>query len=176
MRMRVTVKKAGTRADELRVAADVRRDLWAHSPVEIDPDNPLHGTHRDSQGRAYFEFSTTFPDEVRRVLETHGHAGRVELTEACEALGDACQNCGNIVGAVLPTVCPNCNFRDISPCPACNEEIPRQLYVRQGGTLFRCPNCQTRVRLRFNEPMFLPDGSYNQPHVVVEVAIRHEVR
>lgn len=168
MHMRITVNETGDRAEGLRVAANVRRDLFAHSPVEVDPDNPLHGTHRDESGRAYFEFSTEHPDEVRRVLNEYDHADRVELTERREALGEPCLNCGNIAGAVLPAVCPNCEFQDISPCPSCGEEIPRQAYRRDGNALFHCPKCQSQIQLRFNEPMFLPDGRYNQPLVVVE--------
>lgn len=175
MRIRITVKPTGDRTNDLRVAANVRRDLWAHSPVEIDPDNPLHGTHRDEQGRAYFEFSTRYPDEVTRVLREHGHDERVEVREVGEPVGQACQNCGNVVGPVLPTVCPNCHFRDISACPVCQHEVPRQSYTRIGGNLFRCPHCHNRVRLRFNEPMFLGDGTYNQPLVVVEQTEGHEV-
>lgn len=170
MRMRITVRPTVDRTNDLRVAASVRRDLWAHSPVEIDPDNPLHGTHRDERERAYFEFSTRYPGEVTRVLDEYGHADRVEVREVSESIGQACQNCGNVVGAVLPTVCPNCQFRDISACPVCNHEVPRQNYTRIGGDLFRCPHCQGQVRLRFNEPMFLGDGTYNQPLVVVEQA------
>ncbi len=127
-------------------------------------------------GHQALRFATAFPDEVRRVLRDHHYEGRVELKETSEVLGEACQNCGNIAGPVLPTVCPNCNFRDISPCPVCKEEIPRQLYERQGKSLFRCPKCRSRVRLRFNEPLCLPDGNYNQPLVVVdEVPLRHGV-
>jgi len=170
MRLRITVKPTGERTNDLRVAANVRRDLWAHSPVSIDPDNPLHGTHRDVQERAYFEFSTPRPDEVTRVLREYGHADRVEVQEMREQVGQACQNCGNIVGAVLPTVCPNCQFRDVSPCPVCSHEVPRQHYTRIGGDLFRCPNCHNQVRFRHNEPMFLADGAYNPPLVVVEQA------
>jgi hypothetical protein len=144
--------------------------------VEVDPDNPLHGTHRDAQERAYFEFSTQYPDEVKRVLKENGHAGGVEVREVHEPVGQACQNCGNVVGAVLPTVCPNCHFRDISACPVCHEEIPRQTYTRIGGELFRCLSCHSRVRLRFNEPMFVDDGAYNQPLVMVEQAEGHEVQ
>jgi DNA-directed RNA polymerase subunit RPC12/RpoP len=173
MRMRITVKKSGDRADDLRVAADVRRDLWAHSPVEIDPDNPLHGTHRDEEGRAYFEFSTRYPGEVRRVLQEYRHADRVEVTEVHETLGEACQKCGNISGPLLPAVCPNCGFRDISPCPSCGTEVPRKGYMSLGGRLYRCPSCHTRVRLRFNDPIVLPDGSYNEPLVVVEAREVH---
>jgi hypothetical protein len=119
MRIRITVLPTGDRTNDLRVADSVRRNLWAHSPVEIDPDNPLHGTHRDANGRAYFEFSSQYPDEVRRLLDEHGHAGRVEVRAVHEPVGQACQNCGNVVGPVLPTVCPNCHFRDISACAVC---------------------------------------------------------
>jgi predicted RNA-binding Zn-ribbon protein involved in translation (DUF1610 family) len=69
---------------------------------------------------------------------------------------------------VLPAVCPNCGFHDISPCPNCGTEVPRQKYVRLGSNVFKCPACEQRVRLRFNEPMFLSDGTYNQPLVIVE--------
>lgn len=168
MRLRITVRPTGNRTDDLRVAANVRRDLWAHSPVEIDPDNPLHGTHRDQDGRAYFEFLTRHPDEVERILRQYHYADRVEVREAHEPIGQSCQNCGNVVGPVLPTVCPNCQFRDISPCPVCHQEVPRQNYTRIAGDLFRCPHCHNQVRFRFNDPMFLSDGVYNQPLVVVE--------
>ncbi len=146
MRIRITVRPTGERTNDLRIAANVRRDLWAHSPVEIDPDNPLQGTHRDERGWAYFEFSTGSPEEVVRVLREHGHADSVEVQEAREPVGQACQNCGNVAGPVLPTVCPNCGFRDVSPCPVCHNE----------------------VRFRFNEAMFLAEGDYNPPLVVVD--------
>ena len=170
LRMRVTIKAQDDRASELRTAADVRRDLWAHSPVEIDPDHPLHGTHRDEEGRAYFELATEFPREVRRVIEAYEYTGKVELTETPALPGEACVNCGNVASPVRPTVCPNCQFRDITPCPLCNEEVSRQSYIRISSDLFRCPRCKNRARLRYNNPMFLPDGSYNQPLVVVEEA------
>ncbi len=176
MRIRITVLPTGDRTNDLRVAASVRRDLWAHSPAEIDPDNPLHGTHRDAQERAYFEFSADNLDDVRSVLRDHGYAERVEALSVREPTGQACQNCGNVVGPVLPTVCPNCHFRDISACPVCHQEIPRQNYTRFGGDLFACPRCRSRVRLRINEPMFIGDGMYNQPLVVVEQAEVHEVQ
>jgi len=82
LRMRVTIKAQDDRASELRTAADVRRDLWAHSPVEIDPDHPLHGTHRDEEGRAYFELATEFPREVRRVIEAYEYTGKVVVLSA----------------------------------------------------------------------------------------------
>jgi hypothetical protein len=170
VRMRVTIKAQDDRASELKTAADVRRDLWAHSPVEVDPDHPLHGTHRDEHGRAYFEFATEFPSEVRRIIETYEYTDKVDLTETPTLPGEECANCGNVAGPVRPTVCPNCQFRDITPCPICSEEVSRRSYIRISGDLFRCPRCKGRVRLRFNNPMFLSDGSYNQPLVVVEEA------
>jgi len=72
VRMRVTINAQDDRASELRTAADVRRDLWAHSPVEVDLDHPLRGTHRDEDGRAYFEFATEFPGEVLEPRMKHG--------------------------------------------------------------------------------------------------------
>jgi hypothetical protein len=170
MRFRVTVNPTGDRTHDLRVAARVRRDLWSRSPVEIDQDNPLHGTHRDERERAYFELSTPYPDEVTRVLHEHGYADQVEIREIREPVGQPCQNCGNVVGVVLPTVCPNCHFRDISACAICGDEVPRECYRRISGDLFRCPHCRNKVRLRFNDPLFLSDGTYNQPLVLVEPA------
>jgi hypothetical protein len=170
VRMRVTIKAQNNRGCELKTAADVRRELWAHSPVEVDRDHPLRGTHRDEDGRAYFEFATEFPREVRRVIDAYNYSDKVDLTETPSLPGQECVNCGNVAGPARPTVCPNCQFRDITPCPACSEEVSRQSYFCISGDLFRCPQCKNRVRLRYNDPMFLPDGSYNQPLVVVEEA------
>jgi len=176
MRMRITMKDTGDRVNDMRVASDLSRYLWTHAPVEIDLDNPLEGINRNKEGRTYFEFFTRNPDEVRRALREHGGAD-VELTETNEPLGEACQNCGNIAGPLALTVCPNCGFRDISPCPVCAQEIPRQQYAALGGNRFRCPHCRHKVHFRFNSPMFLADGDFNQPLIVVdEVAAHHEVR
>lgn len=177
VRMRATVRPTGDPSSELQIAANFRRDLWAHSPVEIDPDHPLHGTHRDEHRRAYFEFATEFPDEVRGVIEQYHYADKIDLTEVRGLPGEECVNCGNVAGPVRPAVCPNCRFRDISPCPLCSTDAPRQSYTQISGDLYRCPHCKNRVRLRFNSPMFLPDGDYNQPLVVVEEATAaHEIR
>lgn len=151
--------------DDLRYAAMVRRDLWAHSPVEIDPDSEVHGTHRDTGRNAYFEFRTEFIDEVKRVLNEHGHLDRVELEER-EDPGEPCQNCGNISGPILPTVCPTCHHRDISVCPNCGEEVPRQQYEKISGDLFRCPCCHQRVRLQINPDVWRSDGTMNEPVVL----------
>jgi hypothetical protein len=145
--------------------------------VEVDPDHPLHGTHRDDTGSAYFEFATDFPGEVERVVREFGYDQRVELTTAPAPLGAECANCGNVAGEVQPPVCPNCGFQDITPCPVCHTPVPRQRYVQVGGDRFQCPHCESRVRLRFNNPLLLPDGSYNQPLVLVEeAAASHALR
>jgi DNA-directed RNA polymerase subunit RPC12/RpoP len=171
-RLRITITGTnGDRTDDLRKAAAVRRDLYAHSPVEVDPDGRANATFRNEKQQAYFELTTKYPDEVGRVLDRFKHSGYATVQEVTETPGPACENCGNVAGPVLPTVCPNCGFRDISPCAVCKAEIPRQQYDREAGDLHRCPNGH-RVRLAFNNPMFLPDGSYNQPLVVVRDALQ----
>lgn len=170
-RIKITVRhNPDDPADDLRYAARVRADLWAHSPVEIDPDSRIHATHRDEDRNAYFEFSTGMLDEVRRVLEEFGHNERVTLTEVEEVTGEACQNCGNVAGPILPTVCPTCRHRDISSCPNCGEEVPRQEYENIAGDLFKCPKCSARVRLKLNPDTFRNDGTLNEPVVIVENA------
>src|SRR5207247_1885431 len=70
---------------------------------------------------------------------------------------------------VLPqanTVCPNCNFRDIEPCPYCNQEIGRLAYLSVAGDIFRCPSCQRRVQFRFNDPLFDDEEHFRQPVVL----------
>ncbi|MBL8795365.1 MAG: hypothetical protein JNM56_15785 [Planctomycetia bacterium] len=177
VRMRATVRTTGDRAAELRTAADFRRDLWAHSPVEVDPDHPLHGTHRSEDGRAYFEFVTAFPEQARRVMDDFNYGNAIELSEAPALPGEECLNCGNVAGPIRPAVCPNCGFQDVSPCPICRQAVPRQAYIGLAGERYRCPHCQSRVRLRFNSPMFVANGDYNQPLVIVEEAAAvHEVR
>jgi len=176
MRMRITLTTNGERRAELATATDVRQEVWSRSVVQVDPDNPLYGFHRDEQGRAYFEFATQDPAQVLRVLQEGGYADRVQLGESPSLPGEECENCGNVAGPLLPTVCPNCDFRDISPCPACHHEVPRASYTPLGSRWLRCPHCGNRVRFRFNEPMFLSDGSFNPPLIVVdEVASRHEI-
>jgi hypothetical protein len=169
-RVRVTVRhNAADPADDLRVAARVRRDLWAHSPVEIDPDSPRHGTHRDEKKNAFFEFATDRMAEVKRVLEEYGHSGRAVVEVVKEDQGMECVNCGNITPK-LTTECPNCKFRDIEPCPHCNHEIPRVEYMPVSGDLFKCPMCHKKVRLKFQDPLFDGKGHYRQPLVLVTPA------
>lgn len=174
-RIRITALPNSDPPKELRRLAILRRDLYGHSPVEIDPDNPAHRTQRDHDRRAYFEFSTDFVDEVRRVLREYGHEQHVIMEEVPGPAGEPCLNCGHIAGPVTPPVCPNCDFREISPCPQCHQDSARQEYSPVTGDLFRCPRCKTYVRLCFNDPLTLADGSYNQPVIVVEVAAHQPV-
>jgi len=156
-------------ADDLRWAARARRDLRARSPVEIDPDSPAHGTHRDNDRNAYFEFATDRLQEVERVLHEHGYDGRVRVAVVQDAPGTECLNCGNITPELV-TVCPTCEFRDIDRCPYCNNEIARLAYTPVSGDLFTCPMCHHRVRLQFSDPLFDANGHYNQPLVRVSPA------
>ena len=99
-----------------------------------------------------------------------------EVSEVTGEFGQECVNCGNVAGEVQPPVCPNCGFRDISPCPNCHRPISRTEYI-QLDKIFRCPACNTRVRLHFNDPLFVADGEYNQPLVIVEgITTGHEIR
>lgn len=169
-RVRVTVThNPDDPTDDLRWAARVRRDLWAHSPVEIDPDSPRHGTHRDAQKNAFFEFATDRFEEVQRVLCEYGYADRAAATIVQDKKGTECVSCGNITPELV-TVCPTCQFRDIAPCPHCNNEIPRLEYTPISGDLFKCPMCHKRVRLQFQDPLFDGEGYYKQPLVLVVLA------
>lgn len=159
-------------ADDLRLAARLRCDLWAHSPVEIDPDSRMHGTHRDADKNAYFEFVTELLPEVERVLDEYDYKDRITLAVVDDEVGENCQNCGNFAGEILPTVCPTCNHRDISPCPHCGAEVSRQEYEEVSGDLFICPrqDCRRRVRLTINPDLWKADGTLNEPVVLVEDA------
>jgi hypothetical protein len=168
-KIRITVRHSPEDpADDVRVAAHLRRDLWAYSPVEIAPYGRKHATRRDAESNAYFEFVTDYPDEVQRVLNEYGYSERAKATVVAEESGPECANCGNIAGTVLPTVCPTCHFRDISPCPNCNQEVPRQSYLPVSGDLFQCPMCDHRVRFHMHDPLFDANGRINQPMVVID--------
>lgn len=169
-RIRITIKhNPADPADDLRVAARVRRDLWGHAPVEIDPDSPVHGTNRDADRNAYFEFATNYPDEVEKVLRDYGHMPRVVTAVVNDEFGMECLSCGSLSDELF-VVCPNCHLRDISPCPHCNQEVARLSYLPIFGDIFKCPMCNHRVRLSFHDPMFNSDDEYNQPLVNVESA------
>lgn len=174
-RIRVTALANTDPTEELRRLSIFRRDLYAHSPVEIDPDSLAYQARRDEQNRAYFEFSTDYVNEVREVQQNHDHGNWVAIEEVAGPAGEPCLNCGYVSGTFTPSQCPNCNFRDISACPHCHEEVARQEYRSIAGDLFRCPRCDTHVRLHFNDPLIRSDGRHNEPVVIVEVAAEQPV-
>lgn len=177
-RVRITIHpNPNNPSDDLRCAALLRRDLWAHSPVEIDPDSSHHATQRDAERKAYFEFVTDFYDDVERVVQKFGYADRVTVNVIQAGNGTECVNCGNIPPELV-TVCPNCGFRDVEPCPYCASEVHRLEYQSIAGDLFRCPRCQRRVRFQFHDPLVNDQGDYNQPLVLVnpaEAPVEHDV-
>jgi predicted RNA-binding Zn-ribbon protein involved in translation (DUF1610 family) len=170
-KVRITVTRQSDDPSEgLRIASQVRRDLWAHSPVEVSPDSKAHATRRDPNGRAFFEFATNHFDEVERVIRDFGHGASVQLNIIEDAAAETCVRCKQPVGVMPPTVCPHCNFREISACPHCNHEISRLAYTKFAGDVFRCPQCDHFVRLRFHEPLQDSDGELCEPLVIVEKA------
>ena len=177
-RVRIVIKQdPKDAAEDLRCASRLRRDLWAHSPVEIDPDSPKHATQRDGDRNAYFEFATDRLPEVERVLREYGYNGRAKVEVIQEGSGTECVNCG-FIAPDLVTVCPKCHFRDIDRCPYCNNETARLAYTSVGGDVFKCPNCGRRVRFQFADPLLDDRGNYNQPLVRVnpaEAPVSHDV-
>ena len=83
MKMRILIKKnEADPSKDLAIASSLRRDLYAYSPVEIDPDNPEFKTYRYKDNRqAFFEFETEYPQEVRRVIREHNYENLVEVQE-----------------------------------------------------------------------------------------------
>lgn len=177
-RVRVTIRHSPEDPfEDLRCAARVRRDLWAHSPVEINPGSEAHETHRDTDRNAYFEFATDFLPEVHRVVREYGYADRARVDVVEEGAGMECVNCRKITPR-LASVCPLCSFRDIEPCPYCDTEVARLDYISVAGEVFECPKCHRKVRFRFTEPLSDGRGHYNQPLVLVspaEAPAKHEV-
>ena len=186
MRMRVTVSSSADRRVDLKVASAAKAKLFVQAPIWEDPEYPLQGIHRDYERRCYFEFATDHPQQLRQLVAGLPSAARITVSENPPPPGEGCENCGNVSGPVLPSVCPNCDFRDIAPCPnpRCpRSEVPRREYIRLGANLganvFRCPACNSRVCFRYNEPMFRSDGTFNPPLILVDAAealATHEIR
>lgn len=155
-------------SDDLSQVARLRRDLWAHSPVEVDPDNPFCRTRRDADHNTFFEFVTESPEQVRRILQEYGYEGRVSIEILSDNIGLVCARCGFF--AAPGTRCPHCNLRDIAPCPLCGEEVACEDYEREGSELFVCPHCRGRVRLEINPDFVRTDGTFEEPVVLVHGA------
>jgi hypothetical protein len=173
-RTRITITGVDDRREQLRVASRLREELIDTLDVHLDSRYPLNGIHRDEGKRPYFEFAVDDVGLVEGFVRDRGPDHRAEISVPVEPLGEPCASCGNIAGPTLPTVCPNCGFRDIDRCPICDEEVPRWDYRKVSGSLFVCPHPIHgrfhRVRLAFNEPMIDDDGSYRQPLVIVSPA------
>ena len=75
-RIRITALLHSGPSEEFHRLAILRRELYTHSPVEIDPDNPAHETRCDEQRRAILSSpqitSTMF---VHRRLRPHKPCG-----------------------------------------------------------------------------------------------------
>jgi uncharacterized CHY-type Zn-finger protein len=169
--IRITVKPdPGDPRVDFHYARRLRRDLWAHtdSDIDPDPDSDRNRTRLDASRRAFFEFATEEVGEIDRALKELGHENRVIVENRGPATFNRCVQCGFDSGSHDVAVCPQCHFRDIEPCPVCKQEIGRQTYRSVEGDVFECPNCGSRVRFSFNEPLLKKDGAYNEPLVLVE--------
>jgi predicted RNA-binding Zn-ribbon protein involved in translation (DUF1610 family) len=151
----------------------LRNEILDFAGVTPNPVKP-QGVHRDEQKRPYCSITVANVTPVWTVLEKPEYKRQAVLLDDDSSTGSEfeCANCGNIAGDVLPSICPNCGFKDITLCPSCAVEVPRQKYRRISGDLFHCPKCFTKVRLNFNAPMFLPDGSFHQPLEIVDLVRR----
>jgi DNA-directed RNA polymerase subunit RPC12/RpoP len=123
--------------------------------------------HRKADRRYYVFFDSPSPSDIRSLL-SEKRLTNVDVVETSPVCDDACENCGNITGVRPPAVCPACGFREISACPHCHTDYSRLDYIDDAGhRIYRCPNCNGRVRMRFNDPLELPDGKLNQPMILV---------
>jgi hypothetical protein len=169
---RITIQAPEKRA-ALLTARKIRRAL-ERAGTQI-----LRGEYVRNDGDLYIDVpaSPCFLDE-KKLVEVAGDATTVSLEEVtAHSVVDECLNCGNVPEAPF-AVCMNCGFREISACPNCGTDVPRSQYVAMGGNLFQCPipTCQARVRLAFNEPLWRDDGHYNEPTIIVTIAVRRTAR
>jgi hypothetical protein len=170
-KVRITVKhNPDDPGANLRIAKQIRRDLWANSEAVVNPQEKANQTHRDPEQNAYFEFATDYPDELQGILSKYAKLGNVSMSIDSEETGPACMNCDFVAGPILPTVCPSCGFREITPCPMCDQEIPKQSYLSIVGDLFQCPHCGNSVRFRFKDLMIDEKGYYSLPPVIIDPA------
>lgn len=163
----------GDRKDTLRAASRAR--LHVRDRLGEQAQNaPLRGVHWLPGDRAYFDLNVPSIKEAEEALSDLEIDGQpvpsIAVQPAPAVYGDPCVNCGNIAGRSTPPVCPNCNFREISPCPNCKHDISRTEYIPVVGSVFKCPNCSDHVRLTYNEPMFDRNGDYRSPLILIERA------
>lgn len=162
--VRVTLKKSEELPRDLVDISLVRH--FVRTKYD-QPDLPLGvGSFIDVEKRCFFEFEADDLGEVQKSLDAKFSELKLEVTNGLSK-GEECADCGNITGGHIPTVCPTCGFRDIDPCPLCGEEISRMAYDQVRGSLFQCPNCQHKVRMKLNPTAFKADGRLNSPAVVL---------
>lgn len=148
-------------ADMPKRLVDARKAFNALFAAGIDM--PRH-EHVRKDGRVYIDAKSS--EDVARAVVGAVVTAAVDYEPAETRQIDECLNCGNI--ADLPSaVCPNCEYRDIAPCPSCRHDVARQEYEDVHGDISRCPKCHTRVRMSLCDPMWLPNGLLNQPAVIV---------
>lgn len=149
---------------DLRILSEIRKVLWSKSPLEVSPGSKEHGARRNPEGYAFFQFASNHLDLVATVLEKYGYFSQVTIDFDANPLAVSCERCKKPVGDRTPSVCPHCKYRDISPCPYCNQEIAREAYVEVAGDIMKCPSCGHRVRIAF-----APSLS-DEPAVIVSMA------
>ena len=83
MRIRIEIRRdENDPGKDLEIASSLRRDLWVHSPIEIDVDDPSVATRRTPDtGTAYFEFETEYPDEVTRIVREYAYTNFVNVVQ-----------------------------------------------------------------------------------------------
>jgi hypothetical protein len=105
------------------------------------------------------------------VLPDYGHEQHVIMEEIAGPAGEPCLNCGHIAGPVTPSVCPNCRFREIAPCPQCHQEVARQEYISVAGDLYRCPRCITLAPKKLIRTRRASEGSASEPSLARRVSM-----
>jgi len=175
--VRVTIREnPDDKSDGFRYAAKVRRDLWAYSDSDIDPEHDRNRTLLDKteNPRPYFEFTTEDIAQVEQALARHDHKDRTILEDKGEVTISRCAKCGFDAGPGAASICSCCGFRDIDPCPNCGREIARVAYHSIEADVFECPVCCSKVQFSFSEPMVDEEDNLNQPLVLV-TAVRQGV-
>jgi hypothetical protein len=154
--------------DDLTQVGRLQRDLQVYASTDIDKENPFCETHRNANRDDYFEFATEFTHKVEKMLRERVYEDRVTMEDLGE-VGLICPRCGFFAGYV--TVCPNCHFREVDPCPHCGHPIATDYYKPLGGGLYLCPKCGSRVHMQFNPDLErTPYGSLPEPVVIIQDA------
>ena len=166
MRIRITVKTTGDWRKDLRVAANVRRDLCGISRWKSTRTTPWKGRTVTSR---------SVPTLSSRLLIRRKSGGCWKATPSTSRYRkDPRANRAGLPELRQrrrgrpPDGLPQLPFPGHLCLPDLQHRGAARRYARVSGDLFRCPHCHNQVRFRFNEPMFLGDGTYNQPLVLVE--------